>query len=646
MKFKVLLENMNQQTHISIAFRLWCFTSLTFSSGAFILSLFMGSPENFLSIFFLSLICSAIGSLPALPILFFSVKWLRNSDFSTHEKITMLVFTQLIICIGYGSIVVYLDNPYDIEAKLKTMATVAGVLFGCNCVSAFFNLSALKFHFSDYILLLPSPKWSEAELQESPIENFTQAEQSAHQPILIATNQSNQFMQHNPQEHTEAIEHTPSTSSNKILIKGLITGALILIMLIPTIFISNLVQEREQRQKEVVAEVSNKWANAQTITGPYLLVPYNENVVNEKNQNVFRQTTVVLLPENLNVSGTISAEERPRSIYKVLLYRSNIKAHGVFNIKVPQNIITENLILGQARLCVGIDDFKGIEGPVTVSLNGTAYDLTAGLPSHEIDTNGLSATVALKPEDFKKDLPFSLELKVKGSEQLSFVPLSGNSSFSLQSAWPSPSFDGYTLPTDRTVNEKGFTASWSFNKATLPYNTFSKDIKFDKDSFTFGVSMLQPADQYAKTMRSVKYAILFIGLTFSLFFIIELMQKKPVHPLQYILVGLALVIFYTLLLSISEFILFDFAYLIAATATITLITLYAKSHFQSIKTASVFASVLTALYGFIFVLISLEDTALLVGSIGLFIVLALVMYASRKINWYNPSITNNAASAV
>jgi inner membrane protein len=146
--------------------------------------------------------------------------------------------------------------------------------------------------------------------------------------------------------------------------------------------------------------------------------------------------------------------------------------------------------------------------------------------------------------------------------------------------------------------------------------------------------MVQPADQYTKTNRSVKYAILFIGLTFALFFIIELMQKKPIHPVQYVLIGIALVIFFTLLLSISEFILFDYAYLIAALATVLLITLYAKSHFKNIKTASVFGSLLTCLYAFIFVLIRLEDAALLVGSIGLFIILALVMFGSRKINWY------------
>jgi inner membrane protein len=154
--------------------------------------------------------------------------------------------------------------------------------------------------------------------------------------------------------------------------------------------------------------------------------------------------------------------------------------------------------------------------------------------------------------------------------------------------------------------------------------------------------MVQPADEYAKTNRSVKYAILIIGLTFSIFFIVELRQKKPIHPIQYVLIGLALVIFYSLLLAISEFLLFDLAYLIASGATIILVSVYARSHFQSWKSAGIFAAVLTLLYGFIFVLIRLEDTALLIGSIGLFIILAISMYASRKISWYG----GNPASAV
>ncbi len=234
----------------------------------------------------------------------------------------------------------------------------------------------------------------------------------------------------------------------------------------------------------------------------------------------------------------------------------------------------------------------------------------------------------------KYKILFNITLKLKGSEQLHFIPLSGDSRFTLHSTWSNPSFDGNNLPSVRTVNDSGFTAMWTFNKANLPFGTVLSDFKYDEKSLAFGVTMIQPADGYAKTNRCIKYAILFIGLTFSLFFIIELMQKKAVHPVQYILIGLALIIFYTLLLSISEFIRFDFSYLIAAVATISLISLYAYGHFRSRKTAGIFAGALSLLYGFTFILIRLEDTALLIGSIGLFIILAIVMYFSRKINWY------------
>ncbi len=160
------------------------------------------------------------------------------------------------------------------------------------------------------------------------------------------------------------------------------------------------------------------------------------------------------------------------------------------------------------------------------------------------------------------------------------------------------------------------------------------DFKIETAAVAFGVTLVQPADGYAKTNRCIKYAILFIGLTFSIFFIVELMQKKPLHPVQYVLIGLALVIFYTLLLAVSELVVFDYAYAISASATIILISLYSKSHFQNWRSAAIFGSLLVALYGFIFVLIQLEDTALLIGSIGLFTILAVVMFASRKINWY------------
>lgn len=444
-----------------------------------------------------------------------------------------------------------------------------------------------------------------------------------------------------PQVTSYVTEPQALNASNNTLWKAAITGFLILVMLIPTFFVSSLITEREERQKTVVKEVTSKWATQQTITSPYIYLPYNQIKRTAAGKDSIDSKYLLILPENLSVSSTIIPEQRPRSIYKVLLYKSDITATGDFTITLPKDIDIANVQLTEAKICVGISDFKGIEERVMINLGGSHYELIPGLPVNDIDSAGLSAPINLTTIGIASSVKFNVDLKIKGSERLYFTPLAGNSNFTMQSKWSNPSFDGNALPSERTVNDSGFSAKWAFNKASLPFTTVLKKFGLDRNSFSFGVAMVQPADQYAKTNRSVKYAILIIGLTFALFFIIELMQKKALHPVQYILVGLALSIFYTLLLSISEIILFDYAYLIAATATVLLIMLYAKGHFSNWATASIFGTILSALYGFIFVLIRLEDTALLVGSIGLFIVLALVMYASRKIDWYNPSLHKN-----
>lgn len=434
-----------------------------------------------------------------------------------------------------------------------------------------------------------------------------------------------------PQSKAESFK--PS-HSNKILYKGIITGALILVLLIPTIFISNLVKERQARQAEVANEVSDKWAQSQTLTGPYLYLPYKIISIDKEKKASEQLNHLIILPENLVVNGRIFHELRLRSIYKVLLYKAALNNAGNFQFKIPVEIDRSMILWKNAKICYGLSDFKGIEERLIINFRGSSYELSPGLPINDINEKGLSAPISLSINDEGKKIPFTINLKIKGSEQLHFVPLSGDSRFTLKSTWANPSFDGSNLPSVRTVNDSGFTAMWAFNKANLPFGTVLNDFNYEEKSLAFGVTMIQPADGYAKTNRCIKYAILFIGLTFSLFFIIELMQKKAVHPVQYILIGLALIVFYTLLLSISEFIPFDFSYLIAAVATILLISLYAYGHFRRSKTAGIFACVLSLLYGFTFILIRLEDTALLVGSIGLFLILATAMYFSRKINWY------------
>lgn len=582
------------------AARIWGLTSLVFGLCWAMVSLFIEN-GRYLWTSILAIPGAGIASLPVLLVLLIAIPRIEKLSINRQRKITRLLAVCFCCTLPYGVTGAVLINSLDGNADwlsylIMYASGISGALFACAAIAVFASIKNWFLH--------PASETAIHSINQHTMETNLHPDQNISTPHVNRT------------------------------LKGAITGALILLMLIPTVFISNLVQERQKRQEEIVKEVSSKWASAQTLTGPYLFVPYK--IYNRDKDGKTTETTkhFWLLPDNLHVSGTVDHEIRLRSIYKVLLYRAGLQNNGNFLFQLPADIDSGTVQWSEVGICFGLSDFKGIEERLTARVNGVEYELSPGLPETDIDEKGLSAPIHLTAADLGKSLSFSMNLKLKGSEQLHFVPMSGNSDFTLKSRWNNPSFDGNNLPTEREVSDSGFSARWTFNKANLPFGTVLKEFKFDQNSMAFGVTMLQPADQYAKTSRCIKYAILFIGLTFSLFFIVELMQKKPVHPVQYVLIGLALVIFYTLLLSISEFLLFDPAYLIAAAATILLITLYARGHFRSWKPAGLFAAVLSILYGFIFILIRLEDTALLVGSIGLFIVLALVMYASRNIDWY------------
>lgn len=590
----------------TIALTIWILTNVF---GTITFLAYLVATEAVDDIFFCIPIAffGGIATIPLWLVAWTALVIIERKSIMKEQKLFNLFLVCVIFESAYGLIIAtiasaFRDGNWEITF-LDIFLLTTGILVSSTTISILLKLSTIKNYFT------------------SP-------------PIIFQQQQSNQ-METMQQPNVTPRESNPvSLNANRTMIKGIITGVLILVMLIPTVYITNLVNERKIRQQEVAAEVSSKWSSSQTLTGPYLYVPYKTYLPLKDGKVQEGQDHFWILPDNLTTYGNIKHEIRQRSIYKVLLYRADLKESGNFIINTPANVNNEHIQWEEAKLCFGLSDVKGIEEKLSIRLNEEDYELSPGLPTTEISERGLSAPVKINTVTIDSSLAFSMNLKLKGSEQLHFVPLAGNSSFSLQSTWPNPSFDGNNLPTERSVTQDGFTSKWTFNKANLPFGTVLQNFRFDLNAIAFGVTMLQPADQYAKTSRSVKYAILFIGLTFSLFFVVELMHKRPIHPVQYILIGIALVIFYTLLLSISEFIMFDNAYLIASVATILLISLYAQNHFKSWRSGGLFGLILTALYGFIFVLIRLEDTALLVGSIGLFIVLALTMYASRKVNWY------------
>lgn len=430
---------------------------------------------------------------------------------------------------------------------------------------------------------------------------------------------------------------------NRVVIKGFLVGALILLMLIPAEFVASLVYERQNRQREVVEEVSSKWATAQTITGPVLVLPYKDYQQTKDGKTIETIKTAYVLPDELKISGDMQPSEKKRSLYSVMLYRSALKLTGKFGALplAALQIAPEAVQWQNARLILSVGDLRGIEDQVQLDWNGTKLQFDAGVPKNDLMKGGLSVPVTV---DTQNSTTFFLNISLRGSDYLYFSPVGRTTEANISANWKDPAFDGQYLPTTSEITDKNFKAQWKVLPLSHSHPQCWKDGGYDLEQAAFGVRLIQTVDGYSKTNRSVKYAILFIALTFVFFFFLEMLQKRQVHPLQYILVGLALTIFYTLLLSISEYTGFNVAYLIASVATVSLISLYAWSVFKSGKTAIGFTFTLSALYAYIFVLIQSEDYALLFGSIGLFVIIAIIMFYSRKIDWYAVRSTGSQGS--
>lgn len=414
-----------------------------------------------------------------------------------------------------------------------------------------------------------------------------------------------------------------------------------LLLLIPTAMITGLINERERTQEDAIFEVSSKWANAQTITGPFLSIPYykfvkeNSNSKDSSYKIIKVKDYIHVLPEELTVNGEIIPEKRNRGIYEIVVYNSNINISGSFilpNFK-SLDITPQNILFDQSDLNIGISDLRGLEKLVTVNWNDVNYDFNSGLAQTDVVQRGIFAAIPISNSD-STQYNFKINLELKGSQKIYFSPIGKTTDVKLTSTWNSPSYNGSFLPDDKD-DLNGFNAHWNILHLNRDFPQAWTGNEYSINNSDFGVDLILPVDNYQKTYRSIKYAILFIAFTFIIFFFIEVMKKVFIHPIQYILVGFALVIFYTLLLSIGEYLSFNIAFLISALATILLITAYVKTILKSFSLAILIAGILTILYGFIFIIIQVQDYALLIGSIGVFLILALVMYFSRKIDWYN-----------
>jgi len=282
---------------------------------------------------------------------------------------------------------------------------------------------------------------------------------------------------------------------------------------------------------------------------------------------------------------------------------------------------------------LGIPDMRGIKNDLKIQFNGVDYEVTPGLDSQDVLKQGISARVKL---DTSNTYTYSINLKLKGSSALSFVPLGKVSKVAMESAWTTPKFDGAFLPENREVGPSGFKADWTVLHLNRNFPQKWIGSNYDVYESAFGVNLLFPVDHYQKSERAAKYALMFIALTFMVFLFSEILNRRKIHPVQYILVGLALCVFYTLLVSLSEQLGFTVAYILASSGTIGLIGSYAFAIFNNRRQSLVLIGLLGVLYIFLFTILQLEDYALIMGSIGLFAALAVVMRISRKVDWYSP----------
>ncbi|MBO0937047.1 cell envelope integrity protein CreD [Fibrella sp. HMF5335] len=428
------------------------------------------------------------------------------------------------------------------------------------------------------------------------------------------------------------------------MIKLAIVGILVLVLLIPTFMLEGLIRERESTRAMAIREVSEKWGATQTVSGPILSVPY---LMHTKGADGKAETSIAyahVLPDNLTITGTIQPEKRNRGLFQVMLYNTRLTIRGSLPRPSAERlgIAPADMQWDKAFVSLGVTDMKGIKDQINLRVDGKALTVEPGIPTTDILASGVSARTPLGDS-----ITFDCALNINGSSDLYFLPFGKQTIVSLTSPWTTPSFVGASLPDRRTLNAKGFTANWKvlqYNRNYPQQGTgafLNRPISNSPDSHesvaassAFGVKLLLPVDEYQKTMRSAKYAVMFIIITFTAFFFVEILNKQRIHPIQYLLVGFAVCLFYLLLLAISEHVAFNVAYLISAAVTLAMISFYVRHVFKNGRLTILFSSVLALLYGFFFSLLQLEDYSLLLGSLGLALILGIIMYLTRNVNWY------------
>ncbi len=424
------------------------------------------------------------------------------------------------------------------------------------------------------------------------------------------------------------------------LLRIILIGFLILLLQIPILLIRGIIGERESRQRDAIREITSKWGEQQSIVGPIVTVPYTvEMSETDKDGNVTFHTETrhaSFLPEDLRTSGQIDCEIRYRGIYKVPVYRMklDVTGHFVHPDFSDWGVQEEDVLWDRAVLSVQISDVHAITDSVVLSWNNDRRSFLPGAGEFSGQRTGIHA--GLKGVLNRQRYDFSYQLMMNGSQGAFFAPLGRETAVEIDSNWYAPSFQGTWLPTQRTFEDGGFQATWDipFLGRNYPQKwRMNSEIDHAITSSLFGVRFITPIDHYRMAQRSIKYEFLFLLLTFATLWLFEILANLRIHSIQYLLVGAGMCLFYLLELSLSEHIPFIIAYVCASAAIVLLVTAYCVAVLKGVNRAAIVGTAITLLYGYLYVLLMNQDYALLIGSVGLFLILAVIMFLTRKIDW-------------
>jgi inner membrane protein len=434
--------------------------------------------------------------------------------------------------------------------------------------------------------------------------------------------------------------------TNNVAAKIIMVAVVSLILLVPLLLLNGVVSDRAQRKDETEAEIMSSWGGRQTLAGPMLTVPYISRAVDANGRRVQTVTSARFLPRTLAVDGVLEPETRSRGMYQVTVYTARLSLEGEFTPPDFSGIrvAAGDILWNQAYLSMELPDMRSLQEKVDLAWGGKRLSLRSGKGSMGMFPGEIRADVPLAPASGAAAgisaagaaIPFSFGLSLHGGDFIGFLPFGEETRVRVRSPWASPNFSGSFLPVRRVVGSDGFDAEWRVISLARAYPQAWTDGEIEAQALLgteFGVSLMTPVDTYLKVTRALKYGLLFLVLPFCTLFFFEILARRRVHPMQYLLIGLADCVFYLLLLSLAEHLSFGWAYLAASSACAALVTLYTVAVVRS-RIGLVMLPVLGAAYGFLAVVLSSEDFALLMGALGLFLLLGGAMFLTRRVDWY------------